>query len=892
MKQKHFLSRALSIGLLGALATVASAQVDHLLLSELGISASNQDAGVSSEYVEIFNPTENPISLDNYYLCDNNLYKTFPSASGGLLALGTTDNLVRFPSGHTLQPGQVAVVCGGAQNFLAEFFSGQPSSAYFSLAGNPLLFEIGETDGTVPNMTAHNSNATQPLAWSLTNPSATNGEFMVLFHWDGASDLVQDVDIVCWGNQISGTNMFAAKTTSDTGANGTPYLADAGSHASMTLGFGFSMIYRTSIVEVNEAGSGGNGLTGHDETTEQIPSTWATGTLAANRSPGTTELPTTAVNSAPLVTSAERDIEWPSSSQAIKISATAVDVDGTLTSVKVFYTDGATFTSVNATLESGNTYSANIGPFADGKIIKYYVEATDNQSAVTTNPPDAPTGFKVFTISNNPVVDGDIVFNEILEDTSGGDTYEFVELYNNRNEEVDLSYYRFADANTLWYTLPEGTKIPAGGYVVLTQQEDAFWAKYPDVPSGTTVLDWGTFALNNSGPETIYLAHPNGFEFNGVNTYIDEVTYLGNTEGYDPTPWPANGADRSHELINPGLDNSNGANWLGSVDPFPSGTPGWKNTQYRVFDITDVNRAIVDPAASTAFQVTAKVTGIVPGITPAAVELFYDAGSGTFAPVAMTATANPDEYAATIPGQTNGTVVKYYVQAKSAADETETFPATAPAKHFTVIIGPRNAVSGDVVINEILYDNEGADLYEFVELHNPTGQAIDLSYYLFGDGENRPFIFPQGTSIAANGYIVITENEFNFTGKYNVISAPLFSWNDEFGLGNGGDRLWVAHPNEYQFKVPTTAMEVVQYDDLAPWPTWPGGNGDINHPDAPNMTGRTLELISPLFGDRGTNGERWAWTLNTPEPAEPNVRGTPGAQNSVYQSSVPDWSIY
>jgi hypothetical protein len=66
-----------------------------------------------------------------------------------------------------------------------------------------------------------------------------------------------------------------------------------------------------------------------------------------------------------------------------------------------------------------------------------------------------------------------------------------------------------------------------------------------------------------------------------------------------------------------------------------------------------------------------------------------------------------------------------------------------------------------VILNEVMADNLSAVNHEgtfpdWIELFNPTGFPIDLtSWSLSDDGDARKFIFPNGTTIPANGYLVV-----------------------------------------------------------------------------------------------------------------------------------------
>jgi hypothetical protein len=338
------------------------------------------------------------------------------------------------------------------------------------------------------------------------------------------------------------------------------------------------------------------------------------------------------------------------------------------------------------------------------------------------------------------------------------------------------------------------------------------------------------------------------------------------------------------ELIHSALDNSLPESWATAV---PAATPGKANSVSSAFKITEVSRDIEFPAAGTAVSVTAKVEPLVEGTTIDQVRLLVDSGSG-FTPITMAPSATEGVYAAAIPGQAEGTRVKYYIEATNSASQTGTAPTNAPTFFNIYLVGATPVQTGDVVINEILYDNFGGDSYEFVELYNTLNEPVDLSYFRLMDNQNKPFMFPEGTSIEANSYVVVTMNSFAFRATYGDLPS-LFSWEGVFGLANGGDTVKLIHPNQFNYSGSSTAIEEVVYTNVAPWPNW---TVDEDHP---NASGRSIELINPNYEDRGTNGERWAWTTEmvTNLPGESMIQGTPGAQNSVFSNaSVHNWTLY
>ncbi len=141
---------------------------------------------------------------------------------------------------------------------------------------------------------------------------------------------------------------------------------------------------------------------------------------------------------------------------------------------------------------------------------------------------------------------------------------EFIELYNPGASEVDLSGWFFQEGVN--FTIPGGTVIGAGGYLVVSQNPAALSARY-----GASSVGPFEGGLSGSG-ERVELRQANGL-------IADTVTYR------DTFPWPvgAGGTGSSMELINPALDNDLGASWRGSqlvilpeATLIPESAAGWR----------------------------------------------------------------------------------------------------------------------------------------------------------------------------------------------------------------------------------------------------------------------------------------------------------------------------
>lgn len=83
-----------------------------------------------------------------------------------------------------------------------------------------------------------------------------------------------------------------------------------------------------------------------------------------------------------------------------------------------------------------------------------------------------------------------------------------------------------------------------------------------------------------------------------------------------------------------------------------------------------------------------------------------------------------------------------------------------------------------LVINEIIASNDSTSMImddsleydDWVELYNNTNEAIDMSGYYFSDKTDEPdkWRFPNGISIAANGYLIVWTDSDNSQGDLHT----------------------------------------------------------------------------------------------------------------------------
>jgi len=111
-----------------------------------------------------------------------------------------------------------------------------------------------------------------------------------------------------------------------------------------------------------------------------------------------------------------------------------------------------------------------------------------------------------------------VLINEIMYDVEGTDTdREWVEIKNNGSESIDISSWKFFEANSNHgLVLSSGdTVISAGGYAIIAAKPEAFLVDWPSVSA--TIFD-SSFSLNNETGETLAIKNGNG-------EIIDEITY-------------------------------------------------------------------------------------------------------------------------------------------------------------------------------------------------------------------------------------------------------------------------------------------------------------------------------------------------------------------------------
>ncbi len=183
--------------------------------------------------------------------------------------------------------------------------------------------------------------------------------------------------------------------------------------------------------------------------------------------------------------------------------------------------------------------------------------------------------FLLFLNSNAQIVINEINYKDALD----FETKDWVELYNNSGETVDMSGWVFKDSDDLHeFIIPNGTAMPPNSYLVIVQNLTDFQALFPDV---SPVIGNFEFGLAGGG-ELIRL-------FNSNDVLVDFVEY----DDEDPWPTEPDGNGPTLELINPNLDNNLASSWSASIPPNGvHGTPGEINSTY-ILGVEDIKANII-----------------------------------------------------------------------------------------------------------------------------------------------------------------------------------------------------------------------------------------------------------------------------------------------------------
>lgn len=167
-----------------------------------------------------------------------------------------------------------------------------------------------------------------------------------------------------------------------------------------------------------------------------------------------------------------------------------------------------------------------------------------------------------------------VVINELMYDPPSGDSAdEFIELHNPGTQPVDVGGWKLRDAVS--YTIPSGTQLSPGGYLVIAKDLIHMRSNYPGLSAAITLGNYGG-TLANGGerleltmPDEIASTNSSGvLVTNRIHIPVDEVSYK---SGGRWGRWSGGGGS-SLELRDPRSDGRLAPNWADSDE---TGKSAW-----------------------------------------------------------------------------------------------------------------------------------------------------------------------------------------------------------------------------------------------------------------------------------------------------------------------------
>lgn len=181
---------------------------------------------------------------------------------------------------------------------------------------------------------------------------------------------------------------------------------------------------------------------------------------------------------------------------------------------------------------------------------------------------------------------------------------------------------------------------------------------------------------------------------------------------------------------------------------------------------------------------------------------------------------------------------------------------------------PINYTLTNIIINEINYHSaDDFNTGDWIELYNSENFVVDLSGWILKDeDDSHSFTIPEGTLIDTNGFLVLCENLNEFT----ALNPQVLNCIGDLGFGLSGNGELIRLYNFAEILI-----DSLTYDDEAPWPTEPDGNGP------------TLELINPELNN--SLPESWMASFEYGTPGESNtLSGTSDSAISFFLNSKPN----
>ncbi|MFP7472600.1 lamin tail domain-containing protein [Niallia taxi] len=394
-----------------------------------------------------------------------------------------------------------------------------------------------------------------------------------------------------------------------------------------------------------------------------------------------------------------------------------------------------------------------------------------------------------------------LLITEISPDSKGTDSYEYVEVYNNTNQTLNLGsyafYYQFTDGSQgdKLLSLPDKTIASGETQVIWFNKDDLnisdFNKHFQTALTEKQLLSFkGDFTgFANGGNRAVAIKSLTGTEIISANYLPGETDNTGLTVAYR---YPANGTVmdklKTKAAPTPGtlLEDQVPVSQV-EINP-----PAADNEAPQIS-----HSAVKSSKQGTAIKIAANIADNMK--IPSATLHYKQEGEDTYQSMLMSKDASSiTGFSAVIPEEAVQANIHYYIE---AADGT----STAKTEEYVIEVAKQEDTYSSIplLLTELAPNSKGSgtDYYEYIELYNNTNQPVSLKNYSFayrytdGSREDVSFKVPDAV-IKPQSTVVLWFNngdkalaDFNSQYGTSLTEENLLSFTDSFpGFANGGNR--------------------------------------------------------------------------------------------------------
>ncbi len=492
---------------------------------------------------------------------------------------------------------------------------------------------------------------------------------------------------------------------------------------------------------------------------------------------------------------------------------------------------------------------------------EYYLYA-ENDGIGKFSPQRAEHEFYELVASNTSSLIGDLVINEFMASNDltqadqDGDFDDWIELYNNTGASISLDGFYLSDdaGNLTKWAFPDGSTIAANDYLIIWADEDleqdGLHADFKLSSGGEEVV-----LIDANGAIVDSLTYPEqttdvsyGRFPNGTGSFREMTTTTFNAENTDGTTNPDDPTFSTSPLAGDLVVNE----FMASNDTTAVDQDGDADDWIELYNNSSSSISLdgfflsddIEEPTKWAFPAGSSIDGNGYLIIWADEDLEQDGlhadfklSAGGEMVLLFDADTSLIDTVTYVDQSTDISHGRFPNGTGSFQDMTPTFNAEN-TEGTTDPVDPTFSTSplaGELVINEFMASNDATqadqdgDFDDWIELYNNSSSSITLDGFFLSDDIDNPtkWAFPAGTSIAANGYLIIWADE-------DLDQEGLHA---DFKLSAGGEMVVL-------FDADTALIDTITYVDQV---------ADISHGRFANGTGGFLDM-TPTFNAENVNG--------------------------------------